>query len=66
MPGPWLQRLVGLVLLASAWRLGRRTQDPTSLRAPSAVVLAAAGGGLGLLAGVLVLAGLKLLGLRLG
>jgi len=52
VPGPWLQRLVGLVLLASAWRLGRRTQDPTSLRAPSAMVLAAAGGGLGLLAGL--------------
>lgn len=52
VPGPWLQRLVGLVLLASAWRLGRRTQDPTSLRAPSALVLAAAGGGLGLLAGL--------------
>lgn len=66
MPGPWLQRLVGLVLLASAWRLGRKTRDPATLRTPSAVVLAAAGGGLGLLAGVLVLAGLKLLGLRLG
>lgn len=52
VPGPWLQRLVGLVLLASAWRLGRRTQDPASLRPPSAVVLAAAGGGLGLLAGL--------------
>jgi len=52
VPGPWLQRLVGLVLLASAWRLGRKTQDPATLRAPSAVVLAAAGGGLGLLAGL--------------
>ena len=52
VPGPWLQRLVGLVLLASAWRLGRRTQDPTILRAPNAMVLAAAGGGLGLLAGL--------------
>ncbi|MCS5698682.1 sulfite exporter TauE/SafE family protein [Cyanobium sp. FGCU-52] len=52
VPGPWLQRLVGLVLLASAWRLGRRTQDPTTLRAPSTVVLATAGAGLGLLAGL--------------
>ena len=52
VPGPWLQRLVGLVLLASAWRLGRKTQDPATLRAPSAVVLAAVGGCLGLLAGL--------------
>jgi len=79
VPGPWLQRLVGLVLLASAWRLGRKTQDPTILRAPNAMVLPAGALGSRLgsrhwpvtwirrcLAGVLVLAGLKLLGLRLG
>jgi uncharacterized membrane protein YfcA len=52
VPGPWLQRLVGLVLLASAWRLGCKTLDPTTLRSPNAVVLAFAGGGLGLLAGL--------------
>ena len=51
-PVAGLQRLVGLVLLASAWRLGRKPQDPTILRAPNAMVLAAAGGGLGLLAGL--------------
>ncbi|MFN9933054.1 MAG: TSUP family transporter, partial [Cyanobacteriota bacterium] len=52
VPGPWLQRLVGLVLLASAWRLGCKTLDPTTLRSPNAVVLASAGGGLGVLAGL--------------
>jgi uncharacterized membrane protein YfcA len=52
VPGPWLQRLVGLVLIASAWRLGCKTLDPTTLRPPNAVVLASAGGGLGLLAGL--------------
>jgi uncharacterized membrane protein YfcA len=52
LPGPWFQRLVGLVLLASAWRLGRQSDDPAQLEAPRRLWLVSAGGGLGLLAGL--------------
>ncbi|MFZ9560101.1 MAG: TSUP family transporter, partial [Vulcanococcus sp.] len=52
LPALWFRRLVGVVLLLSAWRLGRRLQDPPVLQEPSPGVLLAAGGGLGLLAGL--------------
>jgi uncharacterized membrane protein YfcA len=48
----WFRRLVGLVLLLSAWRLGMSNQDPPDLREPRAGVLLVSGGGLGLLAGL--------------
>jgi uncharacterized membrane protein YfcA len=52
LPALWFRRLVGVVLLLSAWRLGRLLQDPPLLQEPrpdlllwlAAVVLA---GGLG-------------------
>jgi uncharacterized membrane protein YfcA len=52
LPSLWFQRLVGLVLLFSAWRLGNQRHDPPCLRQPSRALLAVAGGGLGLLAGL--------------
>ena len=52
LPAFWFRRLVGGVLLFSAWRLGRTLQDPPQLRDPSAPLLLAAGGSLGLLAGL--------------
>jgi len=52
LPALWFRRLVGVVLLLSAWRLGRRLEDPPALQEPSPGVLLAAGGGLGLLAGL--------------
>ena len=52
LPALWFRRLVGVVLLLSAWRLGRRLEDPPALQEPSPGLLLAAGGGLGLLAGL--------------
>ena len=52
LPVLWLQRLLGLVLLASAWRLARQFQEPADPRPPHALTLALSGGGLGLLAGL--------------
>ncbi|WP_010306008.1 sulfite exporter TauE/SafE family protein [Synechococcus sp. CB0101] len=52
LPALWFRRLVGVVLLLSAWRLGRRLQDPPLLQEPRPAVLMAAGGVLGLLAGL--------------
>jgi uncharacterized membrane protein YfcA len=52
LPAIWFRRLVGVVLLLSAWRLGRRLEDPPALQEPSPGLLLAAGGGLGLLAGL--------------
>jgi uncharacterized membrane protein YfcA len=52
LPALWFRRLVGGVLMFSAWRLGQRLHDPLQLREPSRAVLLAAGGSLGLLAGL--------------
>lgn len=52
LPGPWFQRLVAVVLLVSAWRLGSQSHDASELRQPSSALLVAVGGGLGLLAGL--------------
>jgi uncharacterized membrane protein YfcA len=52
LPTLWFQRLVGAVLLFSAWRLGRASRDPAQLRRPAVAVLLVAGGGLGVLAGL--------------
>ncbi len=52
VPAFWFRRLVGVVLLFSAWRLGRSLHDPAQLREPSPALLLAAGGSLGLLAGL--------------
>ena len=52
LPSTWFRRLVGLVLLFSAWRLGRQNQDPPQLREPGRLPLALSGAGLGLLAGL--------------
>jgi uncharacterized membrane protein YfcA len=52
LPVLWLQRILGLVLLASAWRLGCQLQEPLNRCPPSAPMLALAGGSLGLLAGL--------------
>ena len=52
LPLPWLQRLVGGVLLASAWWLILQPQEPQRQQAPQASVLAASGAALGLLAGL--------------
>ncbi len=52
LPAIWFQRLVGLVLLFSAWRLGGESRDPPNLRTASLPLLAAGGGVLGLLAGL--------------
>lgn len=52
LPLPWLQRLIGLVLLASAWRLGQQLRDPDQLRPLKALPLVISGAGIGLLAGL--------------
>jgi len=52
LPVAWLQRLLGLVLGLSAWRLVRQLQDPPDLRPPPPLTLALVGGGIGLLAGL--------------
>lgn len=52
LPGPWLERMVGLVLLGSAVYLGWTPQDPPELRPASVPALLGVGGGLGLLAGL--------------
>jgi uncharacterized membrane protein YfcA len=52
LPAFWFRRLVGVVLLVSAWRLGRNLKDPPELHEPSPALLLVAGGCLGLLAGL--------------
>jgi uncharacterized membrane protein YfcA len=52
LPSLWFRRLVGAVLLFSAWRLGRVPHDSPRQSQPSAAVLLAAGAFLGLLAGL--------------
>lgn len=52
LPGEWLQRLIGLVLLFSATRLFVQRRDPDEVREPHGVVALAVGGGLGFLAGI--------------
>lgn len=52
LPSLWFRRLVGAVLLFSAWRLGRAPVDPPALREPPRLLLLAAGGSLGVLAGL--------------
>ncbi|MFM7674951.1 MAG: sulfite exporter TauE/SafE family protein [Synechococcus sp.] len=52
LPGLGFERLVGGVLLFSAWRFGRDPRDPPSTREPSGFLLTLTGGGLGLLAGL--------------
>jgi uncharacterized membrane protein YfcA len=52
LPGIWFQRLIGVVLVFTAWRLGAVTKEPASLRQPSRSVLMISGGALGLLAGL--------------
>jgi uncharacterized protein len=52
LPGIWFQRLIGIVLVFTAWRLGAVSKDPASLRQPSRSVLVISGGILGLLAGL--------------
>jgi uncharacterized membrane protein YfcA len=52
LPPLWFQRLVALVLLASAWRFLREPHDPERLRRPPLGLLLLCGAGLGLLAGL--------------
>lgn len=52
LPTAWFQRLVALVLLASALRFLRQPDDPERLRSPSLLLLLGSGAGLGLLAGL--------------
>ena len=52
LPGIWFQRLIGTVLVFTAWRLGAVSIDPPSLRQPSRSVLVISGGIIGLLAGI--------------
>lgn len=52
LPGVWFQRLVGIVLICTAWRLGIVSNDPADLRQPSGPLLLISGGALGLLAGL--------------
>lgn len=53
LPGPLLQRLIGLVLLLSAWRLLRPAPpEPSAGAVPGPLGLALTGGLLGLLAGL--------------
>lgn len=57
--GGWLHldpagfgRLVGVVLLLSAWRLAVESRDPAALQSPGPLPLALSGGAIGLLAGL--------------
>lgn len=52
LPTLWFQRLVALVLLASALRFLQQPHDPERLRTPPAPLLLLSGAGLGLLAGL--------------
>jgi len=52
LPAFWFRRLVGVVLLFSAWRLGRSPEDPPQRFEPKPLSLLAAGASLGLLAGL--------------
>lgn len=52
LPSLWFRRLVGVALLFSAWRLGRTPVDPPTLRESPRLLLLAAGGSLGVLAGL--------------
>jgi len=52
LPSLWFRRLVGAVLLFSAWRLGRAPVEPSTGREPPRLLLLGAGGSLGLLAGL--------------
>lgn len=52
LPTLWFQRLVALVLLASALRFLHQPRDPQQLRTPSLPLLLLSGAGLGLLAGL--------------
>ena len=52
LPTLWFQRLVAVVLLASALRFVGQPQDPPSTREPPLAGLLSAGAGLGLLAGL--------------
>jgi len=52
LPASWFRRVVGVVLLLSAWRLGRSLEDPPQLRETKPGVLLTAGAALGLLAGL--------------
>lgn len=52
LPGVWFARLVALVLLASALRFLVEPREPATLLQPRPWQLLAAGGGLGLLAGL--------------
>lgn len=54
LPTLWFQRLVGLVLLASALRFLRQPLDPERLRQPPLPLLLLSGAGIGLLAGLLL------------
>ena len=52
LPTRWFQRLVGVVLLTSALRFVCQPRDPAVIHPPSMPALLAAGGLLGLLAGL--------------
>jgi uncharacterized membrane protein YfcA len=52
LPVIWFQRLMGIVLVFTAWRLGAASKDPASLHQPSGSLLLISGGILGLLAGL--------------
>ena len=52
LPTLWFQRLVAVVLLASALRFLREPRDPQSFRQPPLALLVLCGAGLGLLAGL--------------
>ena len=52
LPTLWFQRLVALVLLASALRFLQQPRDPQPLRTPPLPLLLLSGAGLGLLAGL--------------
>ena len=52
LPTLWFQRLVALVLLASALRFAWQARDPQRLTQPPMVLLVLSGAGLGLLAGL--------------
>ena len=52
LPTLWFQRLVALVLLASALRFLRQPGDPERLKQPPLILLVLSGAGLGLLAGL--------------